>query len=125
MQLYSRWGEADFQHYYWLLHHWKFKDYLDFKQHASEEDWQAFESVGTLYEGLGLLLKRGIAKIDLLDDMMSGQIILTWEKMRPIVEGYRQDKGSPQTLEWFELLYRRMDERLKKLASEGKPAAGV
>ncbi len=77
------------------------------------------------FENMGLLLKRKLASNELLDDLLSGPILLTWEKLRPIVEGYRIDSKKPQIDEWFELLYHRMDEHLKQLAAQGKPTAGA
>lgn len=123
MRLYSQFGQSDFQRLYWRIHQSTFSNYDDFKLHASPEDWEAMFGVAVFFENMGLLLKRKLAGIDLLDDLLSGPILLTWEKLRPLIEGYRIDTKKPQIAESFEFLYHRMNERLKLLAAQGKPVA--
>jgi hypothetical protein len=91
----------------------EFMDFSDFrKKYASSSDYAetpefiANEMVSVLFEGIGVLLHRGLVSIELVDDLFSGPIKSTWEKMKPLVEGYRKTMY-PQAYEWFEYLYKK------------------
>ena len=38
---------------------------------------------------MGVLYQRGTAKLDLLDDLFAGSLVLTWTKVAPLIRGYR------------------------------------
>lgn len=71
----------------------------------------ALSIIAYFFEGIGVLFKRKLVSIDLIDDLMSEQIVFTWEKMRPIVEGYRKQYGFKKDLQWFENLYNEVKKR--------------
>jgi hypothetical protein len=74
---------------------------------------------------MGLLLKRKLAPIALIDDLLSGPILLAWPKARPIWVGFRVQYGVPAAAEWFEFLYEAIVQRLAKLdAKKSKPQTG-
>ena len=97
---------------------WKFKTYKQFVANATKEDHLALWVVGLLFEMMGLLYKRNLAPLDLLDDMLSGNLIRAWERSEPAILGMRQALHEPQVGEWFEYLYRAMEKRLAKIARE-------
>ncbi len=124
VRLYSTFGEESFQRNYWRLMNWNFKSFEDFDSRSQLEDYVAFTVVGIYFENMGLLLKRGLAKIDLLDDLLSGPIIQSWEKSEPIAVGYRKKHEKPQILEWYEYLYKTMKSRLIDLGEERQESVG-
>ena len=74
--------------------------------------------VANFFEGIGILLRRKLIDIALVDDLFSSDVIITWHKMKPIVEGWRKQFNRPQMSEWFEYLYNEMKKRERQLASK-------
>lgn len=67
---------------------------------------------------MGLLLRRKLASIDLIDDLLSGPILLAWPKSRPIWVGFRVQYGVPAAGKWFEFLHESIVNRLAKLEAK-------
>jgi hypothetical protein len=67
------------------------------------------------YECLGLLVRRKIVDIDLIYEHVGGiATIGTWERVEPIVKGWRERVKSPTMWDSFEYLYN----KLKKLEQQ-------
>jgi len=117
MRLYTTFGSTEFQTAYQKMMGLEFDDYADYvnRYAASAEVLTAAYSVGVFFEGIGVLVKRKLISMDLVDDLFTGPILDTWEKTKPLVEGSRQRRKRPQTLEWFEYLYNEMKKREQKL----------
>jgi len=62
-------------------------------------------SVGLFFEGIGILLKRKLIDIELVDDMFTTPIEWTWLKIRKIVLEARKVGNQPEIEEWLEYLY--------------------
>ena len=65
-------------------------------------------SVLFLFEGIGVLVKRGLIDIALVADMTSVYIINIWESIESWVMWRRETDNLPQLLKWFEYLYHTM-----------------
>jgi len=121
IRLYSIFGSKEFQEGLMKTMTLEFEDFDDFRKkyanssnYAETPEFIANEMVSVLFEGIGVLLHRNLVSIDLVDDLFSGPIKSTWEKMKPLVEGYRRTMY-PQAYEWFEYLYGEMQKREQKL----------
>jgi len=68
-------------------------------------------TLGLTWESLGVLVCRGEISLDLVDDLFSGPIIISWRKLKPIVEHRRREQGRDTLGEWFQWLAERMMER--------------
>lgn len=123
MRLYASFGEEEFARHYLRLARWKFKTYNAYRRNHTSEDSVSFFVVGTFFEGMGLLLKRNLVPLDLLDDLLSGPILETWSRVRPIVLGLREELHQPARFEWFEFLYERMKARIEDLSPRSSPRA--
>lgn len=115
MRMYSTFGHGDFLCHHQHVMNWKHDTYEAFKKKATEEDNVSLMVVSVFFENMGLLYKRGLAPLELLDDLLSGPIISTWKKVKPLWVGLRKEYGQPQWAEWFELLNDDMVERLAEL----------
>jgi len=59
--------------------------------------------IGTHYDGIGLYAKKGLIDIDMVKELLSGDFIMMWEKLRPLMLEVR--KVTPFTMDNFEWLY--------------------
>ncbi len=109
MGIYQRFMEPDFQNMYWDTMSWQWKDFEDFLakygQESKPEAFKVFTTVGTYFEGLGVLGKRGFIDHTIVDDLMSLHIIGWWQKFEPVCVGYRKLWNTPTVMEHGEDLY--------------------
>jgi hypothetical protein len=108
MKLYSQFNSLEFQKVWEEVSKREAKDLNDYdKKYGLAE----FTAVGMFFEGIGILLKRKLIDIELVDDMFTMPIKKTWEKMRDITLEARKVRNEPTDLEWFEYLYNEMEKR--------------
>jgi hypothetical protein len=93
------------------------REYSDFSAYQNEFGLSDLNEVGWFFEGVGVLLRRKLIDIAVVDDLFSSPIKISWEKMKPVAEGERKKFGRPQIWEWWEYLYNEMQKRERKLAS--------
>jgi len=111
MRIYAAWESMELRRAHLKLIELEFEDYADYARKCGFEEKAAFSSVVIFFEGLGVLVKRKLISMDLVDDLISSEIVRTWEKIKPLVEGARKKTGRPQYFEWFEYLYNEMQKR--------------
>ena len=120
MRLYSAYGSKEFQESWVETLRLEFSDYKDYlKKYGATSEKPVYVSVNmvaSFFEGIGIILRRKLIDIALVDDLFSSDIIITWHKMKPIVEGWRKHFNRPQISEWFEYLYNEMRKREQQLA---------
>jgi len=88
---------------------WDWSDFDDYwekygMQLSPEQSTKFISFVGRL-EGIGVLVKRNLIDPKLVDDLISGPILRTWEKFGPMIIETRERLDWPQHMEWFEYLY--------------------
>jgi hypothetical protein len=66
------------------------------------------------WETIGVLLFHGEFTIDVIDDVFSGPILISWRKLLPYTIDLRQRYGRETWSEWFQWLAERMMERESK-----------
>jgi hypothetical protein len=66
------------------------------------------------FEGIGILLKRKLIDIELVDDMFTSPIKWSWEKYKDVVLETRKVENQPEIFEWFEYLYNEMKKRKQR-----------
>ena len=109
-----------FQRAYWQIQGWTFASFAEFDAKATLDEVTTLDVVGTYFEMMGLLYKRGMAKLDLLDDLLASQVLIAWSKTAPLIYGYRVKENSPDWGEWFEYLAVTLDKRLTALGEPHK-----
>jgi hypothetical protein len=119
MRLYATFGEESFVRHFQRVTGWGYATYAEYRAAASAEDTTSLMVVSVFFESMGLLLKRGLAPIELLDDLLSGPVLAAWPKVRPIWVGMREDYKQPSWAEWFEFLHDAMARRIKTLDAAG------
>ena len=97
-----------------ILYQWKWKDFDDFwKKYGPETNVKAFtkwDSVGTYFKGVGVLVKMKLIDLNLVDELMGTSIRLHWEKSGEIMKEFRT-RMWPHAYEWFEYLYSELQKR--------------
>jgi hypothetical protein len=121
MRLYATFGEEGFLRHYRRVASWKYKTYAAYRKKNSPDDYISLLVVSVFFENMGLLLKRKLAPIDLLDDLLSGPILEAWPKTRPIWLGMRAEHNHPAWAEWFEYFYDAMARRMVQLHEDRIP----
>jgi hypothetical protein len=106
---------------YWRVQTWTYPDYAAFRASAPTDDWVAFDQVATFYETMGVLHQRKVARLDLLDELLTASIFEAWERCAPIILGERERTRTPQKYVAFERLVGLLEARL---ASRGASRPG-
>jgi len=88
------------------------KNYDDYNEEYGTAEVIA---VGMFFEGIGILLRRKLIDIGLVDDMLTTPIKRTWEKYRGLALEARKARNEPEIFEWFEYLYNEMKKRQQQL----------
>ena len=71
--------------------------------------------VGMYFEGIGVLLRRKLVNVKLVQHLFFLPVKVTWEKMKPVIEGVRKQFNLPTTFASFEYLYNEMQKREQPL----------
>jgi hypothetical protein len=122
MRLYSSFGEENFVRHFHRVSSWDYQTFAGWSERHDQDDYTSLMVVSVFFESMGLLLKRGLAPIDLLDDLLSGPVLAAWPKVAPIWIGLRDKFHQPSWAEWFEYFHDAMADRTAKLNGH-RPAA--
>jgi hypothetical protein len=115
MKLYSSFGEEAFIRHFQRVTSWEYTTYAAYRKKNSREDYVSLLVVSVFFKNMGLLLKRRLAPLELLDDLLSGPILEAWPKARPIWVGLREEHNHPAWAEWFEFFHDAMAQRMDQL----------
>jgi hypothetical protein len=110
MNLYQTFSSPEFiknwDHVNWRL---EFEDWEDAfnKIHPTKnpEERAIWFSVGAFFEGVGVLVRRNLIDISLVNDLLGNMIKMTWEKMGPIEKESRIRLKNPDAWNDFEYVY--------------------
>jgi hypothetical protein len=121
MRLYSTLSSKEFQEAWYKVWNLDFRDYNDFVRKygsitAETPTNISFSVVFNFFDEIGVLLHKRLTDLDQIYDLFSEWVTITWEKMRPAVEGFKQqhEKEMPRlkkSFQWFEYLYNEMKKR--------------
>ena len=119
MQIYDRWSSREITKMEYEFRNWEWEDFDDYmrKYNSDVESFSLRSVIGKYYEGIGVLIKRGLIDPTLVDDLMSSAILGYWEKWGPIVAEWRAHYNMPQASEYQEYLYN----IIKAIADEQHP----
>ena len=122
LRAYMPFLEENLTRAYWRVHNWKYASFDQFQSEATLDDWTDLDQVTTFFEMMGVMYKRGMAKLDLLDDLFAGSLVLMWSKVSPLVHGYRAAANVHDYGLNFEALAKALDIRMTE---RGEPHAAV
>ena len=110
------WGEVMEQEYT------DFEDYWQkYGSDVNRKAWNKWQTVARAFNGMGVLLRRGMVDIDLVEELLANIVFISWYKMGPIVLGFReytthQNEGKGKSTKYeqmsgFEYLYNELNKR--------------
>jgi uncharacterized Zn finger protein len=110
MPIYSKFYEKEFMKDFGnVVRNWEWDDYDDFYEkygvEKNPEAWSSFIATMDYFEGIGVLVKRKLIEASLIDDLISGLVMMYWEKSESYIRESRLRRNYPQFAEFFEYLY--------------------
>ena len=112
MRLYSTFGSKEFQDAWTRIESIEFKNYDEYKKKCGLGD---YAQCATFFEGIGVLLQKKLIDINLIDALFSVPLKHMYERMKPIIEGNREQFHDQRVFENFEYVYNEMQKREQKL----------
>ena len=109
MYMYERWSSPELmKQWYELNYSWDWTDYEEFNSAmlGTQERYVTYGIIARFFEGVGVLVKKGLVDANLVDDLISYHLMYFWEKFgeRYIME-LRRRENIPQAYEHVEYLY--------------------
>jgi hypothetical protein len=121
MKIYERFESKEFMQSAFSLRALEWSTPEDFMEKFGPETnlevWSLIQSVTAYFEGIGLLVYRGLIDISLIDDLMSDGVIVLWEKIGDVTKYRRTLLKNPHIWEWTEYLYNEMIKRNPELST--------
>jgi hypothetical protein len=125
MELYSAYRDPEFAKAWGEIMDQEYTDFDDYwhkyGNETNREAWNKWQSVARWFNGIGVLLKKGMVDIDLVEELLAVLIFVSWSKMSPVLYGFREwTKGQEntiynrekyQSLSGFEYLYNELEKR--------------
>jgi hypothetical protein len=130
MQLYNRWNTKDIAKQYGKLRYlYRLESVDDWNKltgvdtNSQDPRWSAavkeqqmdtyaeFQSMSEFFEGIGVLVKRKLIDIDVVEDLLANRIIWWWETWKLVSVGAREAIGDPKLHDHTEYLYNMMKQR--------------
>ena len=111
MRLYAPFLDPAFAKGYTHILSFDFTSYDDFEKRSSPDDLAAIYQINQLFAMMGLLYRRALTRLDLLDDLLGDNVLLYWNKVAPLASGMRAKFDAPDLFGNVEYLARALDQR--------------
>jgi hypothetical protein len=111
MRLYSRFGSERFQRTEEKVWKGLSEEALNFHDYVEKYGLAEWVTVGTFFEGVGILLYRKLIDIRLADDLFTAPVNMAWDPMKNSIIEARKEYGQSTIFEWFEYLYNELMKR--------------
>jgi len=108
MRLYSRYGSEGFQKTLEKVSKREAKNFHEYEEKYGRAEWV---TIGTFFEGIGILLYRKLVDISLVDDLFTAPIKLARGEMKDSIIDARKEYNQPTIFEWVEYLANEMKKR--------------
>jgi len=124
MDLYETYRSPGFRKQQQEIFNLEWTDYEDFWEkyggQNNPDTWANWLSAAGFYNGIGVLLKRKMLDIDLVEELLSNITLVSWDRMGPILKGWRESplrfgahtrSSKYDLMSGFEYLYNEMRQR--------------
>jgi len=128
MDLYLAWGSEDMKRTVGRFLALEIKDYDDFvKKYGPvvsveperSQAWLDIDRIGWFFNGIGFLVHTRFADIKRVDELLGYGVINVWEKMKPLVYGWRKQYNWPKSFGWLEYLANELKKREQRGVKNG------
>lgn len=124
MNLYETYRSKEFRADVTEVRNQEWTDFDDFWEKYGEKNnpdaWAAWISVAAFFNGVGVLLKRKLIDIVLVEDLLSNVVFGSWSRMYVPLYGYRKWQTrsviGQEILHGFEYLYEKLSQRATPVA---------
>ena len=93
MELYETYRSPEFRMQHSTIIQQQWEDYDDFMEkygpETNPEAWANWMSVGSFFNGIGVLLKKGLVDIALVEELLVMTTFVSWIRIGPIVREWR------------------------------------
>ena len=116
-------SNPDFLERYYEVRNYTWTDFEDYYekyvavQATDPKQFARSTSIGVLFEGIGVLVKRGFLDPLYVADFMSSTLFNYWEQRAEMIKRLREEWGNPRIYNQVEYLY----DRLKPIVEEHHP----
>jgi hypothetical protein len=113
MRLYTSWVSKELTEPWLKVWNLEFTDYDDFKKKygtylSDNPENAALLSVINSFTIIGLLLQKKLVDPELVSHL---PVVMTWNKVKPVIEGVRRESDDPSWYKEFEYLYNEVKKR--------------
>jgi hypothetical protein len=112
MNLYDKFTSREMAKTYREIRSWQWINFEDFnKKYGYESNPEAYlmrSSLGSFFEGLGILVKRELVDISMVHNLLGISIVNTREKIGPVFKNYRTRTNNQYLYLEFEYLYNKI-----------------
>ena len=116
MQVFNRFHDREFWNLYASVMQKDWKSYDDwYNERLDPSVWSMRLSLVCYFEGVGLLVSRGLLSPELVTDILGGTVVMYWDKQSEYIKEYRMRANYPQYCEYLEYLY----EEIMKVRKSG------
>jgi len=122
VRLYSAFSGKELQEaYFETAYGFEFADYDDFmkKYRMPAKPILPLWQIGKFFDGVGVLLRRKLVDIGLVDDLFHAEATIIWKKVKPLIEGRRKELNQPTLFGWLEYLANELKKREQRGAKSG------
>jgi len=122
VRLYSAFSGKELQEaYFETVYGFEFAGYDDFmkKYRMPAKPILPLWQICKFFDGVGVLLRRKLVDIGLVDELFHGEASIVWKKVKPLVEGRRKELNQPTFYQNFEYLYNELKRREERGAKNG------
>jgi hypothetical protein len=120
MQIYNRWNSKEMTTAYEKLRfvykkeEWDamLENMLNGKNRFDLDQVSTRQMFATFFEGLGMLVKRGLIDVEMVEDLLSNRVIWYWEThVQPYADNVRERLNDPTMYDSLEHLYSMLKQR--------------
>lgn len=86
-----------------------YKDYLE--KYSGKPEHVMLKILGNYFEGIGILVHRKLVEADIVYNFWGDIVQLSWEDVKPLIVGMREDSGDQNMFRFWEYLYDEMKKR--------------
>jgi hypothetical protein len=108
MQLYETYRNPEFRKLQISLSRYEFTDFKDFwgkyGVDVNPDAWSSWLAVAAYYNGIGVLVKKNLISIDLVEELLSNAIERQWWRLGPILIEWRETIAGNQNRK-YELMH--------------------